>query len=194
MRGVFHPAGRDVNLTRKKDEEFEPTCIIDKIQRKSGWMFWGCFSGLTGKGPGVFWEKAWGHINVTTYIKHTIPVIDAFIKEHPGLLLMQDHASSYVTALTLLEFKKHGISLIVWPPFSPDLNPIETVWNIMKDWIQEHYPGWDKLSYKVLRKAVQDAWDAVGWQQLKDLLSTMHEKCEAVIRLATDRTGPWPYL
>jgi hypothetical protein len=33
----------------------------------------------------------------------------------------------------------------------------------MKDWIQEHYPGWDKLNYKVLREAVQQAWDAIKW-------------------------------
>jgi len=38
-----------------------------------------------------------------------------------------------------------------------------------------------KLSYKMLRQAVQDAWDAVGWQTLEGLLCSMPRRCEAVI-------------
>ena len=167
-------------VTRKAGEEFEPTCIVDKIQRKSGWMFWGCFSGLTDKRPGLFWEKAWKSINKDSYIEHTIPVIDTFIRQYPELFLMQDHAPGHAPKLTLAEFEKRRIQLIFWPPFSPDLNPIETVWNLMKDWIQNHYPD-DKLSYKVLRQAVMEAWEAVGWQQLEDLLVSMPRRCEAVI-------------
>ena len=74
---------------------------------------------------------------------------------------MQNHAPGHAAKLTLAEFKKRNIKLIFWPPFSPDLNPIETVWNIMKDWIQNHYSG-DQLGYKVLRQAVTEAWEAVG--------------------------------
>ena len=51
----------------------------------------------------------------------------------------------------------------------------------MKNWIQEHYSGWDKLSYKVLRKTVQQAWEAITWQDLEDLLITMPRRYKAVI-------------
>jgi hypothetical protein len=34
------------------------------------------------------------------------------------------------------EFHERGIYPIFWPPFSPDFNPIETVWNVMKDYCE----------------------------------------------------------
>jgi hypothetical protein len=39
-------------VTRREGEEWDPTCIVEKHQRKHGWMFWGCFSGATGVSSG----------------------------------------------------------------------------------------------------------------------------------------------
>jgi transposase len=44
---------RKVWITRRPGEELHPDYVIDKIQRKQGWMFWGCFAGAT-KGPVLF--------------------------------------------------------------------------------------------------------------------------------------------
>ena len=40
-------------VTRRPGEEWDPTCIIERHQRKNDWMFWGCFND-TMKGPCVF--------------------------------------------------------------------------------------------------------------------------------------------
>ena len=98
-----------------------------------------------------------------------------------GLLFMQDNAPRHAAKYTREELQDRGIPYISWPPYSPDLNPIEAVWNIMKDWIQEHYGDQDKLSYNTLRKAVREAWDAVTPEQLDALIDEMHDRCEAVI-------------
>ena len=87
---------------------------------------------------------------------------------------MQDGASSYTAKDTLRDFKERGIHLIFWPPFSPDLNPIEAVWNIMKDWIQENYR--ERTTYPRLRTAVRQAWDSVGKRQLDNLIDEMHDR------------------
>ena len=41
---------------------------------------------------------------------------------------------------TKQDLAERGIIVIFWPPFSPDLNPIERVWHIMKNYIQDNYP------------------------------------------------------
>ena len=70
--------------------------------------------------------------------------------------------------------------MVEWPPYSPDLNPIETVWDWMKDWIDDRYEG-IKLTYPQLRKAVNEAWEAVSADYLGQLLDEMPARCQAVI-------------
>lgn len=95
-------------------------------------MFWGCFSGY-GKGPCLFWEKEWGSIDAEGYCERIVPLIDGWCRLYPDHEFMQDNAPSHHASETIQELKERGIKVISWPPYSPDLNPIESVWNKMKD-------------------------------------------------------------
>lgn len=48
---------------------------------------------------------------------------------NPGLKLMQDGAPGHSAGDTITDLAERGISPIFWPPYSPDLNPIKTIWN-----------------------------------------------------------------
>ena len=40
---------------------------------------------------------------------------------------MQDNAPGHTARITLEELEARNIRVIVWPPFSPDLNPIKAL-------------------------------------------------------------------
>src|SRR5450432_2880466 len=87
------------------------------------------------------------------------------------------HAARY----TYEQLKRYGIPVIFWPPFSPDLSPIETVWDWIKDWIQEYDPTVHR-NYKRLRAAVIQAWESILHEKIRALIrGTMRERCQAVI-------------
>jgi len=170
---------RKILVTRKPGEELNTTCVIERQQRQSGWMFWGCFHSNI-KGPYLFWEKDWGSINTESYCQRTVPIIHGWLRLHPDLTLMQDHAPGHAAAATIEDLKERGIICLVWPAFSPDLNPIEELWNRMKDWIGAHYPE-RKATYDQLRKQVIEAWEAIGIETLDGLIGTMKQRCQDVI-------------
>ncbi|KAF2183233.1 hypothetical protein K469DRAFT_711217 [Zopfia rhizophila CBS 207.26] len=71
-------------VTRRAGEELVDTCMVDKIRKRRGWMFWGCFTGDE-KGPCLFWKKEWGSINKTSYCKRVVPLIHDWIRMNPHL-------------------------------------------------------------------------------------------------------------
>ena len=67
----------------------------------------------------------------------------------PGFLLMQDHARPHVAGVFQQFLQEEGIDAMDWPARSPDLNPIEHIWDIMFRSIHQlsgsgsaAHPGW----------------------------------------------------
>jgi len=81
-----------------------------------------------------------------------------------------------------------GIKVEDWPPYSPDLNPIEHVWRHLKELIYEHYPEIRALTddNEIIKErmveALQDAWAHLNDEFLEKLIESMPRRIEAVLK------------
>ncbi|KAI1000535.1 hypothetical protein K3495_g7657 [Podosphaera aphanis] len=100
------------------------------------------------------------------------------------LQVMQDNAPSHKAAQTMRELSERQITPIEWPPYSLDLNPIENVWNMMKNYIQFKYPDLGEgrqRSQDELRDMVKESWDwAVDENDLERLIESMPHRVRSV--------------
>jgi hypothetical protein len=151
-------------VTRRAGEEWEPTCVIEKHQRKKGCMFWAVFMDIH-KGRCSFGRR----IGVAYLLKPIGSILSRLFmgilsfKEEKAysvhLKLMQDGARGHAAADAKQDLQEREIEVIPWSPFSPDLNPIERAWHIMKNYLQDNVP--EVMSYDVLPGVVKEAWENV---------------------------------
>lgn len=108
----------------------------------------------------------------------------------PGMTFIQDNAPVH-TALVVSEWldqfaDENGIELVDWPAYSPDLNPIENLWKLLKEHIVNKYP--DLASYprnleslRILREAALEVWVELSDDLLNHLIDTMNHRMQAII-------------
>ena len=164
-------------------EQFDETCVSSRFAHRSGWMFWGSFIGSE-KGPFLVWNKRWGSLTTKSYCERILPLIVSAREAHPNMSLMQDGAPCHAALNTMEKLQEVGIRPIVWPPYSPDLNPIECLWNTMKDYIQSHHPDVEvgrQISQARLNEAILEAWESISSAELMRLIASMSSRCQAVI-------------
>jgi len=82
---------------------------------------------------------------------------------------MQDNAPIHTSRSTTEWLRSRGIPIFEpsWPPWSPDLNPIEHVWHKLRDMLQEVDPtlseatGSEDEIYVRLKASLLTAWEAI---------------------------------
>ncbi|KAL1506201.1 hypothetical protein ABEB36_005603 [Hypothenemus hampei] len=176
-------------VRRRVGEEFHPDCVVPTVKYGGGsTMVWGC---MAADGVGEIFVCE-GHMNSEKYINVvenkllsslTIIFGDTNLD---GVKFQQDNAPCHKSATTMSWFRDNNIDLLDWPPQSPDLNPIEHIWGILKNNVRNR----NVSSKKALENVLIHEWNCISAEQCTKLVQTMPQRITAVIKA---KGGPTKY-
>ena len=121
---------------RRPGEEFQPDCLQKTVKFPQKIMVWGAIS-VHGTSRLHIVE---GMMNQTKYIEvlrgRLLPQVTEWYGDRPWIF-QQDSAPCHTAKSVKKWCADNGVELLPWAGNSPDMNPIESLWCLLKNEIHE---------------------------------------------------------
>jgi transposase len=91
---------------------------------------------------------------------------------------MQKGASVHTAKSTTDYLQSVRLVLPGWPPNSPDLNPIEMIWALLKVRVKVHHPQ----TKEELQEMITRAWDELDQDLLDKIVSSFGKRVQLLIK------------
>ncbi|KAI3361578.1 hypothetical protein L3Q82_013721, partial [Scortum barcoo] len=179
--GVVLTAQHHVTESGDAVENVLPACNILQHDRfgSGSVMVWG---GISLGGRTALHVLARGSL---TAIRYRDEILRPLVRPYagvvgPGFLLMQDNARPHVAGVCQQFLQDEGIDAMDWPTHSPDLNPIEHIWDIMSRSIHQRHVA--PQTVQELADALVQVWEEIPQETIHHLIRSMPRRCREVIQ------------
>ncbi|GFX78968.1 transposable element Tc1 transposase [Trichonephila clavipes] len=130
--------------------------------------------------------KGTGSVNGTRYCNEILLPYVRLFRSAMGLqfLFMDDNAPCHRTVAAEQLLESEDIERMDWPARSPDLNPIEHVWDFLGRRLAAL--TLPPVTIRELRLALQEEWAAMPQQRIDTFILSMSRRCETCLAVRGD--------
>ena len=177
----IHGNNRRVYVRRRCGERLSSQCLKSTVKHGGGNIqVWGCFSF---NGVGSLYRIK-GNLDKKQYHsilqRHAVPSGKRLCGR--GFTLLQDndpkHSSNLCTNYLRNKENQGELKLMAFPPQSPDVNPIEHLWDELKREKVKH----DVTSQDRLWDVISTCWHNIEPSTLQNLVKSMPKRVEAILK------------
>ena len=163
------------HVWRRPGEEYKDKCVMPTVKHGGGNVIvWGCMS-AAGVGELHFIE---GNMNSNIYCEVLQrSMIPSLKKLGRRAMFQHDNDPKHTSKTTAALLKRLGVKGMDWPNMSPDLNPIEHLWGIIKRKVEMCRVS----NICQLRDVVMEEWKSIPVATCKALVNSMRRRVKAIL-------------
>ncbi|UYV67514.1 hypothetical protein LAZ67_5001032 [Cordylochernes scorpioides] len=174
---------RRVRVWRRRGERSNPAANVERFTvRQRGIVVWGAIA-YDSRSPLL---RIQGTMTAKRYVDDVLrPVTLPYLQGVPNALYQQDNARPHTARISQQALQ--DVQMLPWPPYSPDLSPIEHVWDIIG---RRLHALPQPRSEDELWQMVEREWRAIPQDAIRTLIDSLPRRVAACIAV---RGGPTCY-
>ena len=168
-----------LRVWRRQGERFSNVCVQehDRFRQRRSVHVW---AGISFNHRTVL-HVLRNHVTAQTYVDEVLrPIVIPTLQAHQELLVFQhDNARPHAARLTVQFLQMNNVNVMDWPAFSPDMSPIEHLWDELERRVRVQGPY---HNLQQLEASLIQEWNRIPQNVIQTLVRSMGRRIRACIQ------------
>ena len=166
-------------VRREKGQALNPVYTVHRTAHPVKVNVWACFCAAGQGYCHIFNENLDAALMKSILSANLLPSAQLHFSSDPPeqWFLLHDNDKKFTSILVREHLHASGVTTLDFPPYSPDLNPIENLWADMARAVERH--ACDTM--ETLQDVIAEEWKKVDAKLMQSLARSMPARCQAVV-------------